>query len=231
MPHQSNSQSHLVPLQEKPHKEAVHKCIVTPPQSSTSHRESPEVGYQQAYAQQSLVNYNQNTQPREQKYQTEEHDLSSRPALPQQLEPQPPSSVNQPQSPREAPPRDNHQSGPPSSSSSTTSPQRNSTTVSPIADNRQVQPTKSLDPLDINVSDSKLNTELPSQGIQAKDKVKHDSQQETWSPQEELNVSQPSTKGNKPKIFVQRLGINGKSEVSSANLPTRGHQRIIKIKF
>ncbi|XP_037930760.1 signal transducer and activator of transcription B [Teleopsis dalmanni] len=36
MPHQSNSQPHLVPLQEKPHKEAIHKCIVTPPQSSTS---------------------------------------------------------------------------------------------------------------------------------------------------------------------------------------------------
>ncbi|XP_037931912.1 transcriptional regulator DEF1-like [Teleopsis dalmanni] len=201
-----DAQPHSVPLQGKPQKEAIHKCIVTPPQISTSHRESPEVCYQQAYAQQSLVNYNQNTQPREQKHQLEEHDLSSRPALPQQLEPQPPSSVNQPQSPRGAPPRDNHQSGQPSSSSSTTSLQRNSTIIQPVSDNRHVQLTNSLGPLVINVSDSKLNTELPSQGTQAKGTIKHDSQQEPWSPQEKLNVIKPSTKGNKPEIFVQRLG-------------------------
>ncbi|XP_037929899.1 uncharacterized protein LOC119664498, partial [Teleopsis dalmanni] len=92
-----DAQPHSVPLQGKPQKEAIHKCIVTPPQISTSHRESPEVCYQQAYAQQSLVNYNQNTQPREQKHQIEEHDLSSRPALPQRLMIVPESShVNHP---------------------------------------------------------------------------------------------------------------------------------------
>ncbi|XP_037943130.1 probable basic-leucine zipper transcription factor R [Teleopsis dalmanni] len=192
-------------------------------------------------------------QPREQKRQIEEHDLSSRPTLPQrltiipesshvnhsllptstssesnfksssqtilchshsnfksslqpkELEPQPPYPVNQQQAPREAPPRDNYQSGPSSSSSSTTSPQRNSTTVQPVSNNRHVQPTNSLDPLDINVLDSKLNMELSSQETQAKDKVKRDSQQEPWSPQEEWNVVQPSKKGNKPETLVRRL--------------------------
>ncbi|XP_037931017.1 cell wall transcription factor ACE2-like [Teleopsis dalmanni] len=208
--HRSDSEPHSVPLQGKPQKQALHKCIVTPPQISTHHQESPKVCYQQAYAQQSPANHDQNTQPREQKHQIQEHDSSSLPALPQrlpiELEPQPPSLVNQQQAQREAPPRDNHQSGPPSSSSSTTSPQRNSTTVPPVSNNRPVQPTKSLDPLDINVSDSKLNTELPSQETQAKDKVKRDSQQEPWSPQEELNVIQPSIKGNKPEILIRRLG-------------------------
>ncbi|XP_037932504.1 myb-like protein Q [Teleopsis dalmanni] len=179
-------------------------------------------------------------QPREQKRQIKEHDLSSRPTLPQRLtivpesshchshsnfksssqttqchaqsgfksssqpkdlEPQPPYPVNQQQAPREAPPRDNHQSGPSSSSSSTTSPQRNSTTVQPVSNNRHVQPTNSLDPLDINVLDSKLNMELSNQETQAKDKVKRDSQQEPWSPQEEWNVVQPSKKGNKPETL------------------------------
>ncbi|XP_037959114.1 myb-like protein Q [Teleopsis dalmanni] len=179
-------------------------------------------------------------QPREQKRQIEEHDLSSRPTLPQrltivpesshchshsnfksssqttqchtqsdfksslqpkELEPQPPYPVNPQQAPREAPPRDNHQSGPSSSSSSTTSPQRNSTTVQPVSNNRHVQPTNSLDPLDINVLDSNLNMELSSQETQAKDKVKRDSQQEPWSPQEEWNVVQPSKKGNKPETL------------------------------
>ncbi|XP_037930257.1 putative uncharacterized protein DDB_G0268364 [Teleopsis dalmanni] len=184
-------------------------------------------------------------QPREQKRQIEEHDVSSRPTLlqrltivpesshvnhpllptstssesssqttqchsqsdfkswlqPKELEPQPPYLVNQQQAPREAPPRDNHQSGPSSSSSSTTSPQRNSTTVRPVSNNRHVQPTNSLDPLDINVLDSKLNTELSNQETQAKDKVKRDSQQEPWSPQEEWNVVQPSKKGNKPETL------------------------------
>ncbi|XP_037930983.1 putative protein TPRXL [Teleopsis dalmanni] len=247
MPHRSDSEPHSVPLQEKPQKQALPKCVVTPPQISTSHRESPEVCYHQAHAQQSPANSNQNTQPREQKHQIEEHDLSSRPALlqcltivpesshvnhplchsqsnfksssqtprcnsqsnfkplvqPKKLEQQSPPPVNQQQAQREASPRNNRQSGPPSSPSSTTSPQRKPTTIQPVSNNRHVQPTN---PLDINVSDSKLNTELPSQETQAKDKVKCDSQQEPWSPQEELEVVQPSTKGNKPETLVRRLG-------------------------
>ncbi|XP_037932603.1 myb-like protein Q [Teleopsis dalmanni] len=144
-------------------------------------------------------------QPREQKRQIEEHDLSSRPTLPQrltiELEPQPPYPVNQQQAPREAPPRDNHQSSPSSSSSSTTSPRKNSTTIQPVSNNHHVQSTNSLDPLGINVLDSKPNMELSNQETQAKDKVKRDSQQEPWSPQEEWNVVQPSKKGNKPETL------------------------------
>ncbi|XP_037930692.1 mediator of RNA polymerase II transcription subunit 15-like [Teleopsis dalmanni] len=212
MPHRSDSEPYSVPLQGKPQKQALPKCVVTPPQISTSHRESPDVCYHQAHAQQSPANRNQNTQPQEQKHQIEEHDLSSRPALLQglaivpeslhKLEPQPPPPVNQQQAQRETSPRNNHQSGPASSPSSTTSPQRKPTTIQPVSNNRHVQPTN---PLDINVSDSKLNTELPSQETQAKDKVKRDSQQEPWSPQEELKVVQPSTKGNKPETLVRRL--------------------------
>ncbi|XP_037927518.1 cyclin-dependent kinase 12-like [Teleopsis dalmanni] len=242
MPLRSDSEPHSVSQQGKQQKQVLLKCVVTPPQISTSHRESPEVCYQQAHAQQSPANRNHNTQPREQKHQIEEHDLSSRPALPQRLTIVPESShVNHPLLPTstnsesssqtpQTPPRNSRQSGPPSSSSSTTSPQRKPTTVQPVSNNCHVQLTNPLDPLDINVSDSKLNAELPSQETQAKDKVRRDSQQEPWSPQEELKVVQPSTKENKPET-LRNISNTSNSMYHMENNRKTAHVSDIKLYY